>query len=34
MVRNDEEVLAISGPLFDGLYAYRSRATLVGREPS
>jgi hypothetical protein len=34
MVRGDEEVLAISGPLFDGLYEYRSRATLLGREPS
>jgi len=34
MVRNDDEVLAISGPLFDGLYEYRSRATLLGREPS
>lgn len=34
MVRDDEEVLAISGPLFDGLYEYRARATLLGREPS
>ena len=34
MVRGDEEVLAISGPLFDGLYEYRARATLLGREPS
>ncbi len=34
MVRGDDEVLAISGPLFDGLYEYRSRATLLGREPS
>jgi hypothetical protein len=34
MVRGDEEVLAISGPLFDGLYEYRSRATQLGREPS
>lgn len=34
MVRGDEDVLAISGPLFDGLYEYRSRATLLGREPS
>jgi hypothetical protein len=30
----DEEVLAISRPLFDGLYEYRSRATRLGREPS
>jgi hypothetical protein len=34
MVHSDENVLAISGPLFDGLYEYRSRATLLGREPS
>ena len=34
MVREDEEVLAISAPLFDGLYEYRARATLLGREPS
>jgi len=34
MVRGDEEVLAISGPLFDGLYEYRKRASVLGREPS
>jgi hypothetical protein len=34
MVRTDEEVLAISEPLFDGLYEYRSRAIQLGREPS
>ncbi len=34
MVRGDEEVLEISGLLFDGLYEYRIRATLLGREPS
>jgi len=34
MVRTDEEVLAISGPLFDGLYEYRGRAIQLGREPS
>jgi hypothetical protein len=34
MVRGDEEILAISGPLFDGPYEYRSRATPLGREPS
>ncbi len=34
MVRGDEEVLAISGPLFDGLYEYRKRALVLGREPS
>ena len=34
MVRSDEDVLAISGPLFDGLYEYRNRAIQLGREPS
>lgn len=34
LVRTDDDVLAISGPLFDGLYEYLSRATLLGREPS
>jgi hypothetical protein len=34
MVSDDEELLAISGPLFDGLYEYRKRALLSGREPS
>lgn len=34
IVHGDEEVLEISGPLFDGLYEYRSRATLLGRGPS
>jgi len=34
MVREDEELLALSGPLFDGLYEYRKRALLLGREPS
>jgi len=34
MVRDDEELLAHSGPLFDGLYEYRKRALLLGREPA
>jgi hypothetical protein len=25
MVRNDEELLALSGPIFGGLYEYRKR---------
>jgi hypothetical protein len=33
MVRGDEEILALTGPLFDGLYEYRRWATLLGREP-
>ncbi|HYZ11397.1 MAG TPA: chromate resistance protein ChrB domain-containing protein [Actinomycetota bacterium] len=34
MVRDDAEVLRLTGPLFDGLYEYRRKATLLGREPS
>jgi hypothetical protein len=34
MVRGDEDVLALTGPLFDGLYEYRRRALALGREPS
>jgi hypothetical protein len=34
MIRDDTGLLAVSGPLFDGLYEYRRRALLTGREPS
>jgi hypothetical protein len=34
MIRGDEELLALAEPLFDGLYEYRRRALLTGREPS
>jgi hypothetical protein len=34
MVCSDEAVLAFSAPLFVGLYEYRSRALLLGRDPS
>jgi hypothetical protein len=34
LVRGDEEVLALSAPLYDGLYEYRRRALALGREPS
>jgi hypothetical protein len=34
MVRDDEELLELTAPLYDGLYEYRKRATLLGREPS
>jgi hypothetical protein len=30
----DDEVLAVTGPLFDGLYEYRRRALLLGRDPA
>jgi len=34
MVREDDEVLALTGPLFDGLYEYFRRELILGREPS
>jgi hypothetical protein len=34
MVRADSAMLAVTGQLFDGLYEYRRRAPLQGREPS
>jgi hypothetical protein len=34
MIHDDEEVLALTGPLFDGLYEFKKRALLLGREPS
>ena len=34
MTNDDEQLLALSGPLFDGLYEFKKRALLLGREPS
>jgi len=34
MVRSDEQMLELTGPLYDGLYEHRRRATMLGREPS
>jgi hypothetical protein len=34
MVADDDTVLAVTAPMFDGLYEYRRRALLLGREPS
>jgi hypothetical protein len=34
MTGDDEQTLAVSGPIFDGLYAYYHRALLLGREPA
>ncbi|HKA03841.1 MAG TPA: chromate resistance protein ChrB domain-containing protein [Acidimicrobiales bacterium] len=33
MVLPDDQVLAVTGPIFDGLYEHRRRALLLGREP-
>ena len=34
MVRGDDEVLAVAEAVFDGLYEYRHRAILLGRDPA
>jgi hypothetical protein len=34
MVCDDETVLTITGPLFDGLYEYLRRAALLGHQPA
>jgi len=34
MTCDDERVLALTGPIFDGLYEYYHRAALLGREPA
>jgi hypothetical protein len=34
MVREDNEVLELSAPVYDGLYEYLKRAQLLGREPA
>ena len=34
LVRDDDEVLALTGPVFDGLYAYFQRSLLLGEEPA
>jgi hypothetical protein len=34
MIGTDEQTLAVSGPLFDGLYEYHRRRALLGREPA
>jgi hypothetical protein len=31
---DDEQVLAVTGPVFDGLYEYRRRAMRLGRDPA
>ncbi len=33
VAESDEQMLALSGPIYDGLYEYRRRATMLGREP-
>jgi hypothetical protein len=33
VVDSDERMLELSGPIYDGLYEYRRRATMLGRDP-
>ena len=33
MVRPDDEIVGVASAVFDGLYEYRRRALLLGREP-
>lgn len=33
VAESDEQMLELSGPIYDGLYEYRRRATMLGREP-
>lgn len=34
MICDDEAILELTGPIFDGLYEFHRRATLLGREPA
>jgi hypothetical protein len=34
VVGDDDTVLRVTGPLLDGLYEYRKRALLLGRDPA
>jgi hypothetical protein len=34
LTRPDDELLALTAPVFDGLYEFKKRALLLGREPS
>lgn len=34
MICDDDHILALTGPLFDGLYEYHRRAMMLGREPA
>jgi hypothetical protein len=34
LVNDDVALLALTGPLFDGLYEFKRRALLLGRDPS
>ena len=34
MTLDDSGVLEVTGPLFDGLYAFKQRAKMLGREPA
>jgi hypothetical protein len=33
IAESHDQMLKLSGPIYDGLYEYRRRATMLGREP-
>jgi hypothetical protein len=33
VAESDEQMLALSGPIYDGLYEYHRRASMLGRDP-
>jgi hypothetical protein len=34
MIRSDEDMLELTGALYDGLYEHQRRATMLGDQPS
>jgi hypothetical protein len=34
MTADDDDIIRITGPVFDGIYEYCKRAILLGREPA
>jgi hypothetical protein len=34
MIRTDDDILVLTGPVFDGLYEFYRRRLLLGREPA
>ncbi len=34
MIRGDQDILAITGPVFDGIYRFCRHVMLLGREPT
>lgn len=34
MIRSDDDILRLTGPVFDGLYEYYKRSLILGKEPT